>query len=492
MSGVRRSRWAAIGAAVAVSLGAGGLGLARASTGVESSFVSVTPARVLDTRTGLGLEGPLVSPAPRVLQVTGSIARPGGSSAVVVPSGASAVVLNVTVVAPSGDGFLSVRPDGTPGAPETSNLNFAAGDIIPNAVTVALPASGRIELTYDAFGAVGPTTDVLVDVTGFYTPTSGEGGATGPQGPKGDTGPAGPKGDTGVQGPKGDTGATGPGYDLAQVVWVAKSGGDFTSLSAALASITDNSASKPYVVKIAPGVYTETAPVAMKNFVDVEGSGQRVTTLTCACGGISIPGGFVTVGNITAEIRHLTIHNTGGNSFSAAVSTSGFGTAGQISLLHVTAIATSGSTHYGVFNGSSSPSMNHVTAVATGGSTNYGVYNRLAAPSMDNVTASATAGNFNYGVLNDSSSPSMNNVTAFATDGIHADGMRNIIFSSPTVRGSSIRGATASVFNANNSSTKIADTTLEGAVTAGGGLTCVGVHNQNFVGFNTTCTALLP
>lgn len=211
MSGVMRSRWAAIGAAVAVSVGAGGLGLASASSGVESSFVSVTPARVLDSRTGLGLVGPLVSPTPRVLQVTGEIARPHGSTAVVVPESASAVVLNVTAVLPQVDGFFSVRPDGTPGAPETSNLNFSAGAIIPNAVTVALPASGAVELTYDAFGAVGPTADVLVDVTGLYVAASGGGGdgGVGPAGPAGAAGPTGPAGPRGPAGPTGATGATG-------------------------------------------------------------------------------------------------------------------------------------------------------------------------------------------------------------------------------------------------------------------------------------------
>jgi hypothetical protein len=121
----------------------------------------------------------LVSPIPQVLQVTGSIARPDGTSAVVVPSGATAVVLNVTVAGPTADGFLSVRPDGTPGAPETSNLNFTAGDIVPNAVTAALPSSGKIELTYDAYSAAGPTTDVLVDVTGYYVAATGGSGNDG-------------------------------------------------------------------------------------------------------------------------------------------------------------------------------------------------------------------------------------------------------------------------------------------------------------------------
>lgn len=201
MADTKRSRWAAIGAAVAVTLGAGGIAVTSASDGAPSSFVSITPARILDTRTGVGLEGPFTSPTPRVLQVTGTVPTADGPG-IVVPAGATGVVLNVTAVQPTADGFISVRPDGTPGPPTTSNLNFRTGDIIPNAVTVALPSSGRIELTYDAFGAPGPTTEVLVDVTGFYVAGgAGEPGPRGPQGPEGPPGPAGPQGDTGPPGP---------------------------------------------------------------------------------------------------------------------------------------------------------------------------------------------------------------------------------------------------------------------------------------------------
>ena len=46
-----RSRWAGIGAAVAVSLGAGGIGLiAHAANSAPSSFVAITPCRLFDTR----------------------------------------------------------------------------------------------------------------------------------------------------------------------------------------------------------------------------------------------------------------------------------------------------------------------------------------------------------------------------------------------------------------------------------------------------------
>lgn len=206
---LRRSRWAAIGAAVAVTLGAGaGVGFVGA-TDTASGFVPVTPTRVLDNRPGvdLGLTGPFASPQPRNLQITGSIPTSSGA-AVVVPTGATAVSLNVTAVAPTADGFLSIRPAGTPGPPQTSNLNFTAGDIVPNAVTVALPTDGAIEITYDAFGAVGPTTSVLVDVTGFYTVAAG-GGTTGPPGPTGPRGPAGPQGPQGPQGPSGAPAPTG-------------------------------------------------------------------------------------------------------------------------------------------------------------------------------------------------------------------------------------------------------------------------------------------
>lgn len=171
---------------------------------------------MLDTRAGVGLVGPLVSPSPRVLQVTGQVAVPGGS-AVVVPEGASAVVLNVTAVLAEADGFVSVRPAGAVGPPSTSSLNFVAGVIVPNAVTVALPTSGGVELTYDAFGVVGPRVDVLVDVTGFFVP--GGAGGSGGAGEQGPAGPPGPQGPPGSQGPAGVPGADGvdglPGVDGA-------------------------------------------------------------------------------------------------------------------------------------------------------------------------------------------------------------------------------------------------------------------------------------
>ncbi len=172
--GVWRSRWAAIGAAVAVTLGGGGLFVVNAASSTPSSFVAIDPVRILDSRDGndVGLAGPFVSAAGLDLIVTGSIPTTTGTK-VVVPTGATAVSMNVTVVGPTANGFLSVRPADATGLASVSSLNFDAGDTVPNAVTVQLPTSGpdagRIEITYNAYNIIGPTTDVLIDVVGYYT-----------------------------------------------------------------------------------------------------------------------------------------------------------------------------------------------------------------------------------------------------------------------------------------------------------------------------------
>jgi len=133
--------------------------------------VSITPVRVLDTRdpNNVGLAGPFVSATGQDLTVTGKIATANGPQQV-VPPGATSVLLNVTVVNATADGFITVRPADAPGAPSTSNLNFKAGEVTPNAVVVQVPTvggdAGKIEITYDAFGAAGPSADAVVDQNG--------------------------------------------------------------------------------------------------------------------------------------------------------------------------------------------------------------------------------------------------------------------------------------------------------------------------------------
>ena len=173
-----RIRWAAIGAAIAVSLGGGVTLFAQAETAPASSstFVAVAPVRVLDTRPDVVLwAGPFVTGVPHDVKVTGSIPTSSGTQTV-MPTGSTGVVLNVTVLNSTADGFVSVRPADAAGAPKTSNINFEARKTVANSITVNLPTSGSdagtFEVWFDSMGVAGATADILVDVTGYYTSSS--------------------------------------------------------------------------------------------------------------------------------------------------------------------------------------------------------------------------------------------------------------------------------------------------------------------------------
>ncbi|HEY8745862.1 MAG TPA: hypothetical protein VIU62_22470, partial [Chloroflexota bacterium] len=109
--------------------------LVSASTG--NPYNPVAPARLLDTRTGLGgYSTPFGAGTARAVQVTGL----GG-----VPStGVSAVVLNVTVTDTSASSYLTVYPSCAGSPPNASNLNWIAGKTIANRVMVPVGSDGKV------------------------------------------------------------------------------------------------------------------------------------------------------------------------------------------------------------------------------------------------------------------------------------------------------------------------------------------------------------
>ena len=80
-----------------------------------------------------------------------------------IPYGTSAVVLNVTVTGPTTAGYLTVYPSGAP-RPMASNLNFAAGQTVPNRVIVGVGPDGSVTI----FNGLG-TVDVVIDMNGWFT-----------------------------------------------------------------------------------------------------------------------------------------------------------------------------------------------------------------------------------------------------------------------------------------------------------------------------------
>ena len=126
--------------------------------GGANGFVDVTPQRILDSRSAIGIPtaGRVAADQTVVLQVTGRAGVPA--------SGVDAVTMNVTVDQTEMPGFVTVWPCDQP-KPNASNLNFGAGDAIPNLVSVKLAGDGTVCLSSTA------TTHLLADVAGYTTPT---------------------------------------------------------------------------------------------------------------------------------------------------------------------------------------------------------------------------------------------------------------------------------------------------------------------------------
>ncbi len=114
-------------------------------------LTAVSPTRLLDTRE---VGGAIAGGTSRSMLVAGRAGLPS--------SGLRAVVMNVTAIEPTRAGFLTVFPGGTT-RPQASNLNFVAGQVVPNLVTVGVAQDGTVSL-YNSAGS----THVAADVVGWY------------------------------------------------------------------------------------------------------------------------------------------------------------------------------------------------------------------------------------------------------------------------------------------------------------------------------------
>jgi hypothetical protein len=122
---------------------------------VARQFFTVTPCRVLDTRSG--------SPYPTATQQT--VTMVGGVCG--VPAGAEAVAINVTATGATAAGHLVLFP-GDAVVPVASTLNFAAGQTRANNAVVALASNGAGTIAIQPNVAAAGTVHVVVDVVGYF------------------------------------------------------------------------------------------------------------------------------------------------------------------------------------------------------------------------------------------------------------------------------------------------------------------------------------
>ena len=129
------------------------------TTSGGAQYHTLDPARIMDSRSDIGVSGPFAAKKARTLQVTGH----GG-----VPAGAVAITANLTVTNQTFGGFAAVGPK-INASTNFSNLNFPVRDNRANGVTIPLARDGTLAVIYVA--PAGQTTNLLLDVTGYYMGT---------------------------------------------------------------------------------------------------------------------------------------------------------------------------------------------------------------------------------------------------------------------------------------------------------------------------------
>jgi parallel beta-helix repeat protein len=131
-----------------------------------SAINAISPLRLLDTRAGAATIDSLpVQIGP--VNGAGSIDLPIFGRGGLPASGIGAAVLNVTVTNPGAPGYITVWPSAT-ARPFTSNLNFIAGQTIPNLVISSLGSNGKVGL----FNAAALPTDLIADIQAWFPTTS--------------------------------------------------------------------------------------------------------------------------------------------------------------------------------------------------------------------------------------------------------------------------------------------------------------------------------
>jgi PKD repeat protein len=122
------------------------------------AFYTITPCRLIDTRQ----TSPLISGSKLVFAAAGISAFACG-----IPGTAKALSVNVTVVSPTGDGFVTLLPGNYP-IPNASTINFSAGQTRTNNAILPISSDGGGTLAAQPLVTGAGNVQVIVDVNGYF------------------------------------------------------------------------------------------------------------------------------------------------------------------------------------------------------------------------------------------------------------------------------------------------------------------------------------
>jgi hypothetical protein len=276
--------------------------------------------------------------------------------------------------------------------------------------------------------------------------------------------------------------------DYANVVVVAKSGGDYTSLVDAMNSISPT-ANNHYLVLVMPGVYNER--VEVKEYVYVRGAGMHATRIIAQVEDANINNATAAVLVLPAnsQVSDLSVINTGAAQDSAAIYIDNGNNRTELSNVSALAINTGGLRHVGVYLTGGTAKLTQVDARTAGATIgDWAVFTNAASPVIDssNLAANGSGGGSANGLRLNGGSPLVQNSTISAVNAGAANGIEGSA-GTDTIRvdHSTVIGEDVGVF-AGTYTAYIGASLLEGGA-LGATFKCAQSYDENYDELNATC-----
>lgn len=199
-----------------------------------------------------------------------------------------------------------------------------------------------------------------------------------------------------------------------------------TALQTALAGISSPSSTNRWLLKLEPGIYdVGSTPLQMRSWVDIEGSGIGVTTIT---GSVPVSSTFdaTVFGADNAELRLLTVEATA-NTASSAIAMGNYSASPRI---YRVKFSTTAGTAWGVRNSSSATLIEEcdIAVTSTGSGDAYGVIYRnfptdLGAVRRSRINVSGSANNYGVFLANTLAIEEIRDSRLDVTGGVNARGL---------------------------------------------------------------------
>ena len=274
------------------------------------------------------------------------------------------------------------------------------------------------------------------------------------------------------------------------MVVVAKSGGDYTTITAAMDSITPTSSSR-YLVWVAPGLYEE--QVTVKQYVHLKGSGSATTRIySTANGNHNNATSATLVLPANSQLSDLGVENGSTQQDGVAIYVSAGNSDTALRNIRARSVGVGGDRHDGIYLNGGTAYLEHVYADATGGSIgNWAIFNSASSPSIDSAMLVASGGSSANALRLNGGNPIVQNSTLRADSSATAYAVEGTGAGTHTVRidHAALYGEDFGIrLSSGNYSVLVGASLVQGGGNAFSGLIrCVASYKADYTATNATC-----